>query len=142
VFRTLPAPSIAQRFSGWRLFSQVSLLPLFASALFSAAVQAQNSVVLVGSGSSVPAPLYTRWTQEFGKRDANIQIRYLPIGTSEGIKEISRGASDFGAGEAPLTAMQRKDGSLDELPVVLIGIVLTYSLPDSWGAAAFRRRVG
>ncbi|HXN28822.1 MAG TPA: hypothetical protein VN902_16960 [Candidatus Acidoferrales bacterium] len=88
------------------------------------------------------APLYTRWTQEFGKRDANIQIRYLPIGTSEGIKEISRGASDFGAGEAPLTAMQRKDGSLDELPVVLIGIVLTYSLPDSWGAAAFRRRVG
>jgi ABC-type phosphate transport system substrate-binding protein len=25
---------------------------------------AQNAVVLVGSGSSVPAPLYNRWTQE------------------------------------------------------------------------------
>jgi len=133
VFRTFPAPSIAQRFSGWRLLLQVWLLPLFASALFSAAAQAQSSIVLVGSGSSVPAPLYTRWTQEFGKRDANIQIRYLPIGTSEGIKEISRGAGDFGAGEAPLTEKQRKDGSLTELPVVLIGIVLIYSLPDLHG---------
>ncbi len=89
--------------------------------------------MLVGSGSSVPAPLYTRWTQEFGKRDANIQIRYLPIGTSEGIKEISRGAGDFGAGEAQLTATQRKDGNLTELPVVLIGIVLIYDLPDLHG---------
>jgi phosphate transport system substrate-binding protein len=133
VYRMVPATSIAQRLSGWRLFSQVLLLPLFASALFSVAAQAQNSVVLVGSGSSVPAPLYTRWTQEFGKRDANIQIRYLPIGTSEGIKEISRGGGDFGAGEAPLTATQRKDGSLTELPVVLIGIVLIYNLPDLHG---------
>jgi phosphate transport system substrate-binding protein len=133
VFRMYSAPSIATRFSGWRLVSQVSLLPLFASALFSVAAQAQNSVVLVGSGSSVPAPLYARWTQEFGKRDANIQIRYLPIGTGEGIKEISRGGSDFGAGEAPLTAAQRKEGSLTELPVVLIGIVLIYNLPDLHG---------
>jgi phosphate transport system substrate-binding protein len=133
VFRMYSAPSIATRFSGWRLVSQVSLLPLFASALFSVAAQAQNSVVLVGSGSSVPAPLYARWTQEFGKRDANIQIRYLPIGTSEGIKEISRGGGDFSAGEAPLTAAQRKEGSLTELPVVLIGIVLIYNLPDLHG---------
>jgi phosphate transport system substrate-binding protein len=133
VFRTFPAPSPALRSSGWRFFSQVLLLPLFASALFSAAVQAQSSIVLVGSGSSVPAPLYTRWTQEFGKRDANIQIRYLPIGTSEGIKEMSRGAGDFGAGEAPLTATQRRDGSLIELPVVLVGIVLIYNLPELHG---------
>ena len=96
-------------------------------------MQAQSSIVLVGSGSSVPAPLYTRWTQEFGKRDANIQIRYLPIGTSEGIKEMSRGAGDFGAGEAPLTATQRRDGSLIELPVVLVGIVLIYNLPELHG---------
>ena len=90
-------------------------------------------MVLVGSGSSVPAPLYTRWTEEYGKRSAIIQIRYLPIGTSEGIKEISRGASDFGAGEAQLTEKQRKDGSLTELPVVLIGIVMIYNLPDLHG---------
>lgn len=133
MLRTFPAPSIAQRFPGWRLFLQVWLLPLFASALFSTAAQAQSSIVLVGSGSSVPAPLYTRWTQEYGKRSANIQIRYVPIGTSDGIKEISRDASDFGAGEAQLTERQRKEGSLTELPVVLIGIVVIYNVPDLHG---------
>jgi phosphate transport system substrate-binding protein len=133
VARTCPAPNIARRFSGWRLVLQVFLLPFFASALFTVAAQAQTSIVLVGSGSSVPAPLYTRWTQEYGKRNASIQIRYLPIGTGEGVKEISRGASDFGAGEAPLTATQRKDGSLTELPVALIGIVPIYNLPDLHG---------
>jgi phosphate ABC transporter phosphate-binding protein len=45
----------------------------------------------------------------------------------------SRGAGDFGAGEAPLTEKQRKDGSLTELLVVLIGIVLIYNLPDLHG---------
>jgi phosphate transport system substrate-binding protein len=61
-------------------------------------------------------------------------MRYVPIGTAEGIKQISRGASDFGAGEAQLTDNERKDGSLIELPVVLIGIVPIYNLPDVHGA--------
>src|SRR5579863_2487029 len=126
----LSASSCAQRRSGSCLHSQIWLLFLLAFAFCNSSAKAQNSIVLVGSGSSVPAPLYTRWTQEYGKRNANIQIRYLPIGTSEGIKEISRGASDFGAGEAPLTEKQRKEGSLTELPIVLIGIVPIYNLPE------------
>src|ERR1700692_3043441 len=65
--------------------------------------RAQTSVVLVGSGSSVPAPLYNRWTQEYGKRTAGLQMRYLPVGTSEGIKQISHSTGDFGAGESQLT---------------------------------------
>jgi phosphate transport system substrate-binding protein len=91
--------------------------------------RAQNAVVLVGSGSSVPAPLYNRWTQEYGKRSSAIQMRYLPVGTSEGIKQISHNAGDFGAGEAQLTEKERKEGGLTELPVVLIGIVPIYNLP-------------
>ena len=91
--------------------------------------KAQNSVVLVGAGSSVPAPLYNRWTQEYGKRSSAIQMRYLPVGTSEGIKQISHSAGDFGAGESQLTEKERKEGNLIELPVVLIGIVPVYNLP-------------
>jgi len=98
-----------------------------------APAEAQNSVVLVGSGSSVPAPLYNRWAQEYGKRNPQIQMRYLPVGTSEGIKEISRGAGDFGAGEARLTDKERKEGGLIELPAVLIGIVPIYNLPEVHG---------
>lgn len=95
--------------------------------------QAQERLVLVGSGSSVPAPLYNRWAKEFGKRDPNVQMRYVPIGTSEGIKQISHGAGDFGAGEARLTEKEKKDGGLIELPVVIVGIAPIYNLPDVHG---------
>ena len=122
--------SVGQRRSSRCLGSHVWLLSLLTLVLNISPAQAQNAIVLVGSGSSVPAPLYNRWTQEYGKRNPNIQMRYLPVGTSEGIKEIARGASDFGAGEAQLTEKERKDGGLIELPVVLIGIVPIYNLPD------------
>lgn len=110
--------------------SHIWMLCLLVVGLSSAPAQAQNAVVLVGSGSSVPAPLYSRWTQEYGKHNAHIQMRYLPVGTSEGIKQISHGVGDFGAGEAQLTESERKDG-LIEMPVVIIGIVPIYNLPDA-----------
>jgi|ERR1700722_2163583 len=121
-------PGIARLFNN---FSQyLCLLSLFGLGPHATLAKAQNAVVLVGSGSSVPAPLYNRWTQEYGKRSASIQMRYLPVGTSEGIKQISHNAGDFGAGESQLTDRERKEGDLIELPVVLIGIVPIYNLPD------------
>jgi phosphate transport system substrate-binding protein len=90
---------------------------------------AQETIALVGSGSSVPAPLYTKWAEAFNKKDPKTKLRYLPIGTSEGIKQISHGSGDFGAGEVPLTAKERSQGGLFEVPAVLIGIVPIYNLP-------------
>jgi phosphate transport system substrate-binding protein len=89
----------------------------------------QNAIVLVGSGSSAPAPLYARWAQEYDKRKPDIQLRYLPVGTSEGIKQISHGSGDFAAGEAQLSEKDRKEDNLTELPAVLIGIAPIYNLP-------------
>jgi len=108
----------------------IFLLAFLTFGLHGTPARGQTAVVLVGSGSSVPAPLYNRWTQEYGKRSHNIQMRYLPVGTSEGIKQISHGAGDFGAGEARLTDKERKEDGLIELPVVLIAIVPIYNLPD------------
>jgi phosphate transport system substrate-binding protein len=92
-------------------------------------VVAQERIMLVGSGSSVPGPLYNKWAQEYNKRDPRVQLQYLPIGTSEGIKQISKGSSDFSAGEVQLTAAERAEGNLTELPAVLIGVVPVYNLP-------------
>jgi phosphate transport system substrate-binding protein len=109
------------------------MLMLLALALvigvFQPPARAQESFSLVGSGSSVPAPLYTQWADVYNKRSAGIQMRYLPIGTSEGIKEISHGQGDFGAGEVPLTDAQRAEGNLIELPILVVGIVPIYNLP-------------
>jgi|SRR5579863_1327078 len=121
---------IPQRHSRRRSLPAIGLLSVLLLGLCSALSEAQTAVVLVGSGSTVPAPLYNRWAQEYGKRNPNLQMRYLPSGTSEGIKQISHGAGDFGAGEAQLTDKERSEGGLIELPVVLIAIVPVYNLPD------------
>jgi phosphate transport system substrate-binding protein len=94
---------------------------------------AQNVVVVVGSGSTVPARLFDLWTHDYNKRKLNTQVRYLPFGTGEGIKEISHGVGDFGAGEVPLTDKEKRQDGLIELPVVVIGIVPIYNLPGFHG---------
>jgi phosphate transport system substrate-binding protein len=124
------ASSIVQRRSSRRLLWHIWLLSFLTLGLYSAPAKAQSAIVLVGSGSTVPAPLFNRWIQEYEKRNPNIQMRYLPIGASEGIKEVSHGMGDFGAGEAQLTDEERKEGGLMELPIVLIGIVPIYNLPS------------
>jgi phosphate transport system substrate-binding protein len=94
---------------------------------------AQEKVVLVGSGSTVPAPLYTKWADQYNRRNPAFQLRYLPLGTSESIKQISHGVGDFAAGEAPLTARERADGGLIEVPAIVVGIVPIYNLPGVKG---------
>jgi phosphate transport system substrate-binding protein len=94
---------------------------------------AQETIALVGSGSSVPAPLYAKWAEEYNKRDPNLHMRYLALGASESIKQILHGSGDFAAGEVPLTAKQRADGNLIEVPTILIAIVPIYNLPGIEG---------
>ncbi len=125
----LSAPNIPPRHSRRRSLAHIWRVSVLVLGLCSVLVEAQDTVVLVGSGSSVPAPLYTRWALEYGKRNPHIQMRYVPLGTSEGIKQISHGSGDFGAGEVLLTAKERADEALIELPAVLIAIVPIYNLP-------------
>jgi phosphate transport system substrate-binding protein len=81
----------------------------------------------------VPTPLYSVWTDEFNKKEASIQVRYLSMSTVEGIKQISSGSGDFAAGEIPLTAEQMQSGkvALTQIPTVLVGIVPIYNLPGN-----------
>jgi phosphate transport system substrate-binding protein len=96
------------------------------AALFAAEPQ---GVVLVGAGSSVPLPLYRKWAELYNKSNQSVQLQYVAMGNVEGIAQISRGISDFGAGEVPLSADERRVGTLTELPVVMIAIVPIYNLP-------------
>jgi hypothetical protein len=101
-------PMVSERSSGRSSVLLVWLTLVFVIGLCHPLGFAQEAVVLVGSGSSVPAPLYNKWTQEYNKRNPGIQMKYVPMGTSEGIKQISHGSGDFGAGEAQLTAMRAR----------------------------------
>lgn len=98
------------------------------AALFAAEPE---GVVLVGAGSSVPLPLYRKWADLYNQNNKTVQLQYLAMGNVEGIAQITKGISDFGAGEVPLSAEERRQGSLTELPVVMIGIVPIYNLPGN-----------
>ncbi len=103
----------------------VFLPPLFASSTL-----AQQTLVVVGVGSTVPAPLYAAWSQEYGKQHTGVQIRYVPLGAEEGIKQVSRGTGDFSAGELPLSEKERDRDHLVEVPVAIIAIVPIYNVPN------------
>jgi phosphate transport system substrate-binding protein len=102
---------------------------IFLLACICGAQAADQGVVLVGTGSSVPLPLYNKWADVYNNNNSNVQFRYMPMGNSEGINQIARGTSDFGAGEIPITDEQRRTNNLTEVPVVLIGIVPIFNLP-------------
>ena len=117
------------RFPGFSGRPLLFVALVLAASLCAHLALAQDSIILVGSGSSVPAPLYNRWVAEYNKRNPAMQLRYLAIGTSEGIKQIAKGSGDFGAGEVQLTAGERSEMNLVELPTVMIAIVPMYHLP-------------
>jgi phosphate transport system substrate-binding protein len=94
---------------------------------------AQNSVILVATGSSLPEPLYIAWGDEYHRAHPEVQLRYLPEGTSESAARILAGSGDFGGGDAPIPDKQLKEASrpVVELPSILIGIAVVYNLPGA-----------
>jgi len=111
---------------------QLGLFIIFMTGLSTALFAAEpQGVVLVGAGSSVPLPLYRKWAELYNQSNKNVQLQYVAMGSVEGVAQISHGVSDFGAGEVPLTAEERRTGNLTELPVVIIGIVPIYNLPGN-----------
>jgi phosphate transport system substrate-binding protein len=100
-------------------------------ALVAPPLLAQETVSLVGSGSNLAGSLYVAWTSQYGKAHSDMQVRYLPLGTSQSINEIRAGTGDFGGGEIPLTEAQKHSGkyTLTQFPTVLVAIVPIYKLP-------------
>ncbi|MBZ5509182.1 MAG: phosphate ABC transporter substrate-binding protein PstS [Acidobacteriia bacterium] len=114
-----------RRTGNWFKVLSIILIGSLCPALFAA----EQGVMLVGAGSSVPLPLYLKWADLYNQNNRTVQLQYVAMGTIEGIAQITHGTSDFGAGEVPLTVEERRLGNLTELPVVLIGIVPIFNLP-------------
>lgn len=115
-------------------FSRISWALLLAFALANPRLlNAQASMTLVATGSSLPEPLYVAWADEYHKTHQDMQVRYLPEGTAESAVRILAGNGDFGGGDAPIPEKQLKDSShpVIELPSVLIGIAIVYNVPGA-----------
>jgi phosphate transport system substrate-binding protein len=108
------------------------LLMTFGLAVF---FVARAVLSINGAGASFPEPIYSKWFDEYHKKDPNIQINYQAIGSGGGIKQITEGTVDFGASDGPmnddqLKAFQDKHGfPVLHFPTVLGAAVPTYNIP-------------
>ena len=84
---------------------------------------------LVGTGATFPFPLISKWIPELGKA-YGINVTYSPTGSGAGIAAITARTVDFGASDAPLSAIQ-----LDAckgcvvIPWALSATSIPYNLP-------------
>ena len=66
---------------------------------------AASSGTLTGAGSTLVAPLESRWAAQFAAANPGDQVSYLGVGSGVGIQYVGRGLVDFGATDAPLAAV-------------------------------------
>jgi phosphate transport system substrate-binding protein len=98
-------------------------------------VLADNPLSINGAGATFPYPMYSKWFDEYHKKNGSIQINYQSIGSGGGIKQVTEGTVDFGASDGPmnddqLKAFQDKHGfGILHFPTVLGADVPTYNIP-------------
>ena len=92
---------------------------LIAGCRQSAPAHAEANTV-VGLGGSFPAPLYTRWSEDYRTR-TGVGVNYQGIGSGPAGEQIGGNTADFFGSEQPLTAAQQRAG-LYQFPTVVGGI--------------------
>jgi phosphate transport system substrate-binding protein len=98
------------------------------SSSSSATATSGTSSVLVGAGSTLVAPLMSKWSADYSKR-ANVTVTYGAIGSGGGIAQITARTVDFGASDAPLSPDQAKAANgVVQIPWALAATVVTYNL--------------
>jgi phosphate transport system substrate-binding protein len=78
-------------------------LTVGASAAFAAPAMA--STTITGDGSTLVAPLLQYWANGFAAKTGDT-VTYSPVGSGQGISDVSHGIVEFGASDAPMTAAQ------------------------------------
>ncbi len=92
-----------------------------------------GSINLTGAGATFPAPLYTKWFDQYNKL-TGAKVNYQPIGSGGGISQITEGTVDFGASDGIMTAEQQtkaesKHGPILHVPMAAGSVAIVYNLP-------------
>lgn len=116
---------------------------IFLAAIFVAGMASAQALLINGAGATFPNPIYSKWFDEYHKKNANIQINYQSVGSGAGIRQVTEGTVDFGASDGPmddehLKAFQDKHGfGVLHFPTVLGAVVPTYNIPGVTAALNF-----
>lgn len=122
--------------SKWRRLAAlavvVALLAALGAVLAACGEEAEegggaSGTTIVGAGASFPAPLYTKWGEEYAGLEG-VKLNYQSIGSGGGIAAIQAGTVDFGASDAPLTQEELEQSGLVQFPMVMGGVVVVVNL--------------
>jgi phosphate transport system substrate-binding protein len=90
-------------------------------------------VSLNGAGATFPAPLYTKWFNEYANK-TGVQINYQPIGSGGGIKAVTDKTVDFGASDGIMTDEQMAAApDILHIPMTSGAVVLAFNVPELEG---------
>ena len=94
----------------------------------SSSTSGDSSGPLVGAGSTLVAPLVSKWQPDFADK-SGITVTYGAIGSGGGIDQITARTVDFGASDAPLTSDQFAAAKgVEQIPWALTGTVAAYNV--------------
>jgi phosphate transport system substrate-binding protein len=113
-----------------------ALLVLAGSAL--QGVNGGNRVQLSGAGATFPAPIYSKWFEEYHKLHPDVEIAYQPVGSGGGIRKLLDASIDFAGSDGPMTDEQLAGAKsrIVHLPTVLGAVVVVSNV--NGGARALR----
>src|SRR5436853_912465 len=91
---------------------------------------ADSALSITGAGATFPYPMYSKWFDEYHKKNVHLEINYQSIGSGGGIRQVTEGTVDFGATDGPMTDEQLAAAKIPilHLPTVLGAVVPTFNL--------------
>jgi phosphate transport system substrate-binding protein len=116
-----------------KLLSAIALamaLPVVVSACGSSSSSSSSSASgpLVGAGSTLVAPLVSKWQPDFSDK-SGVTVTYGAIGSGGGIDQITARTVDFGASDAPLTPDQFSAANgVEQIPWALGAVLPSYNV--------------
>ena len=95
-----------------------------------AAASVRAALLVNGAGATFPYPIYSKWFDEYHKKNPDTQINYQSIGSGGGIRQVTEGTVDFGATDGPMTDEQMAAAKTPMLhfPTVLGAVVPTFNV--------------
>src|SRR5262247_1486540 len=107
-----------------------SLALLITSAIALTASVGAAAKLINGAGATFPYPIYSKWFDEYRKKNTDVQINYQSIGSGGGIRQVLEGTVDFGASDGPMTEEQLGQAKVPILhfPTVLGAVVPAYNI--------------
>src|SRR5262252_8565397 len=104
-----------------------------------AALTAQKTLQINGSGATFPDPIYQKWFAEYNKLHSDVQINYTAVGSGAGQKQLLARTVFFGASDGPMSneQLQSAPGPILHIPTVLGGVVPIYNVQGVSGDLKF-----